>query len=40
MGGRLILELRKFGTDGGTTDEVMDDKGRGGVGVSTRRGDM
>ena len=39
MGGGFVLELGKFGANGGTAGEVMDDKGRRGIGRDARRGD-
>ena len=40
MGGGFILELGKFGVNRGAVGEIMDDEGRRGVGVDTRRGDV
>ena len=40
MGGGFILELGKFGANGGTIGEVTNDEGRRGVGLDTRRGNV
>ena len=40
MGGQFVLELGKFGANGGAAGEVTDDKGRRGVGREARRGDV
>ena len=40
MGRQLVLELGEFSADRGATGEVTDDKGRRGVGVNVRRGNV
>ena len=40
MEGQLILELGKFSVDRGMAGEVADDKGRRGVDVNVRRGNV
>ena len=38
MGGGFVLELGEFSANGGVTGEVMDNKGRRGIGRNARRG--
>ena len=40
MGGGFVLELGEFGVDRGAAGEVMDDKGRRGIGREARRGNV